>query len=133
MIVDASALIHVLFHEPGAEDAVTFLAGRRELLLAAPGLLEAEIVYGAKRGFERGDVAELVDRLDIRIVPFAREHALEAKLAYARFGKGRGHPAKLNFGDCISYALAKVEGEPLVYKGIDFMHTDLDLVRVSEL
>ncbi len=130
MVVDPSALIHVLFREPGSEASIAFLAAQSDLLLAAPGLLEAEIVYGSKQGFGRGDVLELCDRLGVVVVPLTDEHAREAKSAYARFGKGQGHPARLNYGDCISYALAVTEGLPLVYTGDDFGHTDLESVRL---
>lgn len=130
MIVDTSVLLHILYREPGARGSVEFLAGQSDLLIAAPTLLEAEIVFGSKRGFHRNDVAELSERLGIAVIPFARDHAREARLAYSLFGKGQGHPARLNFGDCISYALAKVEDLPLIYTGDDFLHTDLDLVRL---
>lgn len=133
MVVDASVLLHVLFGEPGAADTLAWLGRRSDLLIAAPTLLEAEIVYGSHRGFRRGDVAELVDRLRIDVVPFTSEHAREAKHAYARYGKGQHHPARLNFGDCIAYALATVANRPLVYKGDDFLHTDLRLVHVTDL
>src|SRR5690606_30448379 len=97
MIVDTSALLHVRFAEEGAERCVEFLAAQTKLLVAAPTILETEIVFGAKQGFHSGDVTELVDRLGVKIVPFERDHALEAKLAYARYGKGQGHAARLNF------------------------------------
>ncbi|UCH25668.1 MAG: type II toxin-antitoxin system VapC family toxin [Trueperaceae bacterium] len=64
------------------------------------------------------------------VCPFTAEHVLEAKLAYARYGKGQGHAAALNFGDCVSYALAKVEGKPLAFKGEDLNHTDLNRLSV---
>lgn len=67
---------------------------------------------------------ELLTELQAEIVPFTERHAREAISAYRRYGRGR-HPAGLNFGDCLSYALARVEGEPLLYKGQDFDRTDL--------
>lgn len=96
--------------------------------MASPTLLETEIVYG-RRGFNSGEVAELVERLGVSLHPFTAEHVLKAKLAYARFGKG--HPAQLNFGDCVSYALAKIAGRPLAFKGADFNLTDLDVVKLG--
>ena len=62
----------------------------------------------------------------IKIEPVTEEHAYLALDAYDRFGKGTGHPAGLNYGDCFSYALAKQTGEPLLFKGADFTHTDLE-------
>jgi ribonuclease VapC len=131
MIIDTSALLQILFNEPGAEEALRALATAPDLKLAAPTLLETEIVYGSSVDFGSGAVAELVARLDIEVLPFTLEHAREARLAYARYGKGRGHPAQLNFGDCISYALARFTGEPLAYKGDDFSKTDLAAVKLG--
>ena len=131
MIVDTSVLLQILFDEAGAEEAVRTLASGHALKVAAPTVLETEIVFGARAGFEAGSVQELLDRLAIEIVPFGTEHLREAKLAYARFGKGRGHPARLNLGDCVSYALARVENEPLAFKGTDFAATDIDGVRLG--
>lgn len=130
MIVDTSALLHILFAEEGAERSLEFLARQPELLMASPALLEAEIVYGSKLGFESGDVRELIDRLGIFVVPFDIDHAREAKLAYARYGRGQGHAARLNFGDCITYALAKHEGGSVIFKGDDFSKTDLEQVQL---
>ena len=131
MVLDSSVLLQILFREPGAEEAVLTLGEASSLLMASPTLLETEIVYGSRRGFNSGEVAELVLRLDVGLHPFTAEHAVEARLAYARFGKGQGHPAGLNFGDCVSYALAKVAGRPLAFKGEDFNLTDLDVVKLG--
>ena len=68
---------------------------------------------------------ELVERFDIRIEPVTAEQAKIARQAYRDYGKGSGHPAGLNFGDCFSYALARDKLEPILYKGDDFVHTDL--------
>ena len=131
MVIDSSVLLQILFEEPGAEEAVLTLGRASNLIMASPTLLETEIVYGSRRGFNLGEVAELVERLGIALRPFTAEHVMEAKLAYARFGKGQGHPAQLNFGDCVSYALAKVAGRPLAFKGEDFNLTDLDVVKLG--
>ncbi len=131
MVLDSSVLLQILFEEPGAEEAVLALGRASSLLMASPTLLETEIVYGSRRSFNSGEVAELVLRLDVRLHPFTAEHAVEARLAYARFGEGQGHPAGLNFGDCVSYALAKVAGRPLAFKGEDFTLTDLDVVKLG--
>ena len=131
MVVDSSVLLQILFAEPDAEEAVRSLGGAPGLIMASLTLLETEIVYGSRRGFNSGEVAELIDRLGISLHPFTAEHVREAKLAYARFGKGQGHPAQLNFGDCASYALAKVMGQPLAFKGEDFNLTDLEVLKLG--
>ena len=102
MVVDSSVLLQILFAERGAAKSVATLGRSAELLMAAPTLFETEILFGARRGFNSGDVAELVERLAIDVHPLTREHVLQAKLAYGRFGKGQGHEAQLNFGDCVS-------------------------------
>jgi ribonuclease VapC len=66
----------------------------------------------------------LVERTEIEIIPIDRELAIESRAAFIRFGRGR-HPARLNFGDCVSYALAQARGLPLLYKGEDFAKTDV--------
>jgi ribonuclease VapC len=131
MIVDSSVLLQVLFQEPGSEEALRSLGTAPDLEIAAPTLLEAEIVFGSAVGFGAGAVGELIERLEIEVVPFTLEHAREARLAYARYGKGQGHRARLNFGDCISYALARVTGQPLAYKGDDFSYTDLKALKLG--
>jgi ribonuclease VapC len=67
----------------------------------------------------------LIKASRIRIEPFTEEQARIARQAYRDFGRGSGHPAKLNFGDCISFAMAKALGQPLLYKGNDFGHTGI--------
>lgn len=129
MVIDSSVLIQILFGEDGAKETVLTLGQTPNLKIATPTLLETEIVYGSRKGFNLADVRELLSRLDIEIVEFTDEHVLEAKLAFSRFGKGQKHPAKLNFGDCVSYALAKVLGETLAFKGDDFKHTDIDFLE----
>ena len=69
--------------------------------------------------------------IQIQKIPVTDDHVSAAEKGYARFGKGRGHPAQLNYGDCFSYALAKLSGEPLLCKGNDFLHTDIDVVRLA--
>lgn len=131
MVIDSSVLLQILFAEPGAGEAVRVLGRETMLIIASPTLLETEIVWGSRRGFSSGEVAELVTRLGISLEPFTAEHVLEAKLSYARFGKGQRHPAQLNFGDCVSYALAKVTGQPLAFKGEDFNLTDLAFIKLG--
>lgn len=99
--------------------------------MATPTLLEVEIVYGMRRGFDSGDVAALLGHFNVLLEPFTYAHFLVAKEAYRSFGKGQGHPAQRNFGDCISYALAKVCSEPLAFKGEDFNQTDLEVIKLG--
>lgn len=131
MVVDSSVLAQILFGEPGAERALREIVSRPRRLIATPTVLETEIVIGSVQGFGTGVVGELLRHVGIEVRSFALDHVLEAKVAYARFGKGVGHPARLNFGDCVSYALAKVEGVPLAFKGEDFQHTDLEVVKLG--
>ena len=131
MVVDTSVLLQILFREGGADAAVATVGRSAEPLLAAPSLVETEIVFGRKVAFGLGNVAELVTRLNLTVRPFSAEHSLEAKLAYARYGKGQGHPAQLNFGDCITYALAKVEGRSVAFKGDDFNLTDIETLKLG--
>lgn len=131
MIVDSSVLLQILFDERGAENAVRTLSEAPSVRIAAPTLLEAEIVFGSAAGFGTGAVRELAERLAIDVQPFTLEHTREAILAYAQYGKGRGHPARLNFGDCIAYAFAKVAGEALAFKGDDFDKTALPVVKLG--
>jgi ribonuclease VapC len=129
--LDASVLLQILFDEPFALDALELLAGADDLVVAAPTVLEAEIVWGARRGYGGREVRTLLGRLGAEIVPFGDEEAEEARLAYARFGRGTGHPARLSYGDCIAYATARVHGRALACKGDDFARTDLPLVRTD--
>ena len=126
MIVDASALIAVVREE---SDALRYLEALRDAAVparaSAPTWFEARIVAdgGTPSGGRRLD--GLARAAHLEIVPFDEELARVARDAYRDFGRGSGHPAKLNFGDCFSYALASITGEPLLYKGDDFRHTDI--------
>ena len=124
MVVDPSVLLQILFDEPGAVDAVRTVLASDDPVVTAVGALEAEVVWGARCGFADAAVATLLARLGVRLVAFEPEHLTEARSAYDRFGKGRGHPARLNLGDCVSYAVVRATGRPLAVKGDDFTHTD---------
>ena len=125
LVVDTSALIAILLAEPDALRFAQALHGADELRMSAPSWLEAAQVATGRRGVEGyAQFHELVTRLAIEIVPCDEAMARIAYEAWLRFGKGR-HPASLNFGDCFSYALAKLRGEPLLFKGEDFSKTDL--------
>ena len=127
MIVDTSAIIAVLKEETDAPRflrALTISTGPKRI--SAANYLEAGVVVDANRNpvlSRRLD--DLVVQTEIEVEPVTREHAEIARAAYRDFGKGSGHPAELNFGDCFAYALAKSMGEPLLFKGDDFSRTDV--------
>ena len=122
MIVDSSALVAILRNEDEAAAFSSLLEASRTSLSAA-SLLETCLVAGPER---YAAVDELVSAAMLRVVPFDDRQVREARTAHARFGRGTGHPAQLTYGDCMSYALAKVTGEPLLFKGDDFTHTDVE-------
>lgn len=126
MIVDASALVAILRHEP---ERLTFAKALDEagfLRLSAATYLELSIVIDGRNDpvLSRA-VDELIERFNIVIDPVTVEQAKVARQAYRDYGRGNGHPAALNFGDCFSYALARDKREPLLFKGNGFGHTDL--------
>jgi ribonuclease VapC len=124
MIVDTSALLAIVFQEPGYE-AVLERITSSPAAAGAPTLAEAGIVLHARLGDGAAGLLErMLDELDIQEVPFGEVHWREAVDAFRRFGKGR-HAAGLNFGDCMTYAVAHLAGEPLLYIGDDFGQTDL--------
>jgi ribonuclease VapC len=95
--------------------------------MASASLLEASIVIDRKRDpASSRKLDDLVAECMIELVDFTAEHARVAREAYRDFGKGSGHPAKLNYGDSMAYALARSEREPLLFVGNDFIHTDIE-------
>jgi ribonuclease VapC len=125
MVVDTSVVVAILLKEPDREAFTRKLARASSRQLSSVSYLEAGIVLTS----HFGDVAELsLDRMllqaRIEIVPVTPTQAKLAFEAFRRYGKGR-HPAKLNLGDCFSYALAKNAAEPLLFKGNDFARTDI--------
>jgi ribonuclease VapC len=93
--------------------------------IGAPTLTETAIVLASKLGEDsRSLLAVLLESLDVTVVPFTAAHGREAREAFLRFGRGR-HPAALNFGDCLTYAVAKLADQPLLFTGDDFSQTDL--------
>jgi ribonuclease VapC len=126
LIVDPSAVVGILNGEPDAEALSDALVSARNPRMSAATLVELYVVVDAKRDPVRSArLEELLRRIDVEIRDVTVEQAHIARAAYRDFGKGSGHRARLNIGDCFSYALAKVEGEPLLFKGDDFGHTDL--------
>jgi len=126
MVLDTSALIAILAAEPEATALAAALATADTRRLSAASLLETAIVIESRHGPAGGQkLDELIHAAQIQIEPVTA-----ARLAYRTYGKGR-HPAGLNYGDCFSYALAKISGEPLLFKGEDFSQTDIEAVAHS--
>lgn len=127
MIVDSSVLVALVRGEPEAPvlaDALVEYSRRR---VSAANYLEAAIVVdGAKDPVISRRFDGFIAQYEIEVTPVTVEQAKLAREAYRDFGKGSGHPAQLNFGDCFAYALAKVTGEPLLFKGKDFSYTDIE-------
>lgn len=127
MIVDTSAVVAVLKEEPEAGRFLRDLTASAEpKRMSAGNYLEAAIVVDANRNpLLSRRLDELIVQTEMAVEPVTREQAEIARAAYRDFGKGSGHAAGLNFGDCFAYALAKSMGEPLLFKGDDFSHTDV--------
>jgi ribonuclease VapC len=124
VIVDSSALIAIVLGEHDAERYADALqnGGR----VSAATLLESNILVDSVVDAQtRGRFEQVWASFELTVEPFTAEHARIASQAHRDFGRRSGSPARLNFGDCISYALAKASGEPLLYKGNDFVHTDV--------
>jgi ribonuclease VapC len=126
VIVDSSAIVAIATGEPDTDAlmrAIAFAPSRR---MSAATYVESGIVLDGRRdALLSRTLDELLSQLDITIAPVTDHQALIAREAYRDFGPGSGHPAQLNFGDCFSYALAKDSGEELLFKGDDFIHTDI--------
>jgi ribonuclease VapC len=126
MIVDTSALVAALRFEDDAERYIDALNEADELHLSAANYLETSIVIDGQRDpVASRQVDNFITKAGIEIAPVTAAQAKIARAAYRDFGRGSGHPAKLNFGDCFAYALASARGEPLLFKGDDFIHTDV--------
>jgi ribonuclease VapC len=127
MIIDTSALIAILRAELDAAAFAQAIEAADERRISAASYVEvAAIIDRARDPIASRRVDELLDTAHIRVEPVSVEHARLARQAYRDFGKGSGHPAGLNFGDCFAYALAKERREPLLFKGADFTETDVE-------
>lgn len=127
MIVDTSALVAMVRQEAGFEELVDAVVDARGGLLSAGNALETAIVIDSYRDpVVSRDLDRVRRELDIAIAPVTATHVDIARQAYRDYGKGSGHPAGLNFGDCFAYALAVDSGEPLLFLGDDFVHTDVE-------
>jgi ribonuclease VapC len=128
VIVDSSAIVAIVFREPGWQDLVARLGTDGAAGVGAPTLAEAGLVLTARLGKKAGPVlSRFVHEFRLAIIPFTQEHWRTAVDAYTQFGKGR-HRAALNFGGCLAYATARLARQPLLYAGTDFSKTDLPAV-----
>jgi ribonuclease VapC len=127
VILDSSAIVGIVLREPGFEELVRKVARAEAVAVGAPTLAEAGVVLSSRLGRDAREVVRgLLREWGSVTVAFGEEHWQAAVAAYARFGRGR-HAAKLDFGDCLTYAVAKLAGEPLLCTGGDFARTDLEL------
>ncbi|OGQ87227.1 MAG: hypothetical protein A2289_23465 [Deltaproteobacteria bacterium RIFOXYA12_FULL_58_15] len=126
MIVDTSAAIAVMQQESETDRLIHLMVEAPALGIGAPSLVEIALVLGSRLQRDAQDiVSRFIQEFDIEPIPFGPLHWKVASAAFAKFGKGR-HPAKLNFGDCMSYAVARIADKPLLFVGEDFAKTDIE-------
>jgi ribonuclease VapC len=129
MVIDTSVLVAIVLDESSAPGLRAAMDGAATRELCSVSLLEAGMVLRARMGAQSvPSLYRLVEEMGCEIVPFDAPQAKAAIGAFARFGKGMGHRAQLNFGDCAVYALAALRGEPVLATGGDFKATDLAVV-----
>ena len=126
MTLDSSALIAILFGEPGYLDLVDRILDAEVVRIGTPTLTETALIMTARRKAPvRDELTSLIRELDVTMVPFTAAHHEAAVRAYERYGRAR-HKANLNFGDCLSYAIAAVAGDSLLFVGDEFRRTDIE-------
>jgi ribonuclease VapC len=131
MVIDSSALLAVMQNEPERRQYLEAIEADDTRLMSVATFVEASIVLEVRYGADGlRDLDFFLGKAGIELVAVDSEQANTARRAYSRFGKGRHHAA-LNYGDCFSYALATVKDEPLLYKGNDFVHTDVRSVEFA--
>ena len=130
MFVDASAIVAILNREREADSFVDAIERSNTAVTSAIAIFEATLGLCRTRHATVeeavADVNEFLSLASIRCVSIGSAEALAALAAFARYGKGRGHPAQLNLGDCFAYAVARTQGLPLLFKGNDFTRTDIE-------
>jgi ribonuclease VapC len=133
MFVDASAIVAILTREEEADELIDVLETARNAITSPIAVFEATLGICRKRHTSvdeaAEDVRDFLATAAVRAVSITPEEAATALQAFARYGKGRGHPARLNLGDCFSYASAKHHGTTLLFKGDDFSKTDIRSAR----
>src|SRR5262245_33815137 len=128
MVVDTSALVALLQREPERRAFIEAIEAADARLMSVATFVEISIVIEARHGAEGlRDLDHFISHAGIELVAVDAEHGRLARGAFSLFGKGR-HRAGLNYGDCFSYALAMLTGQPLLFKGDDFVHTDVAMV-----
>lgn len=126
MIIDTSALVAIITGEPERAAFLDAIRSADEVAISAATYLELGAVVDSRLDPVASRlVDDLVTALRIEVLPLTAEQAGIGRAAYRDFGRGSGHPAKLNLGDCFSYALARQSDRPLLFKGDDFGHTDV--------
>jgi len=132
MVIDTSALVAMLSDEPEAEGFEAAVEADAVRLMSTAAYLEAALVIESKFGEPGGRELDLwLHRAAVDLVAVTPEQAHAARVAFRKYGKGR-HPAGLNYGDCFSYALAKISCEPMLFKGNDFPLTDVTAVTTRK-
>jgi len=125
MILDASAILAMILAEPGSQDLIRRVGESPVVAVGAPTLVETAMVLSSRLQRDpRPLLNEFLREAEVEVIPFTRDHYDVALDAFARFGRGR-HAAGLNFGDCLTYAVARISGMPLLFTGRDFSKTDL--------
>jgi ribonuclease VapC len=131
VIVDSSAVIAILLKEPGYERLRDILAASEQARIGAPTVVESSMVLCARLGrVGKTLLARFLEEAEIGVVELTADHRTVAADAFIRYGKGR-HCAGLNLGDCMTYAVAKLAGEPLLCLGDDFPSTDIELANLA--
>jgi ribonuclease VapC len=126
IVIDSSALMAILLHEPEREQFFDLIASTTTRLVSAVTVIEAGMVaYGRAKGPGLAELTDLLAVIDAEIIPFNDEQARLAIDCFIRYGKGHNPKARLNMGDCASYALAQSRRIPLLFKGEDFAATDI--------
>lgn len=126
MIVDSSAIVAILRRQSKGAECLDIIERASNLSFSAASLLEASIVLdNGDDAVSSQDLDHFLEEYRIAIEPVTESQAKVARIAHRRFGRGRHHPARLNFGDCFAYALARDKNEPLLFVGDDFIHTDI--------
>lgn len=130
MIIDSSALVAIILNEPEERSFIKAIFGARQRQMSAASYFEVALRLDTVQDGPDPALDATIELLGIEIVDFTVDHSRAARVAHSEFGRAR-HAANLNFGDCMTYALAKLSGKPLLFKGNDFGKTDLELVDVE--
>ncbi|MCV0395798.1 MAG: type II toxin-antitoxin system VapC family toxin [Rhizobiaceae bacterium] len=125
VVIDTSAIVAIIRAEHDAADHARIIGRSAARMVSAGAYLEAGLVFSRDKR-ETDAFLRLIEYSEVEIVAVSAEQAEVGRLAYFRYGRGSGHPARLNLGDCFSYALARTRRLPLLFKGDDFVHTDAE-------